>query len=120
MSFLEKFYHNLLLYCLCHSVYIQQNCFATATFTIYTEKTDYNDGRKMLKQTLRMDQIKCNEKYENLKNQYEKLLKTEDLKFELRTLKQSSELLTVFDEKLLYVLIEKATVNSDGSLRMEK
>ena len=74
----------------------------------------------MLKQTLRMDQIKCNEKYENLKNQYEKLLKTEDLKFELRTLKQSSELLTVFDEKLLYVLIEKATVNSDGSLRMEK
>lgn len=93
-----------------------------------TEKIDYNDGREMPAQAQRMDQIEYNERNKNLKNQYEKinekLSKIEDLKFEMRTkkhkvegfiehLKQNSELLTNFNEKIWYALIEKVTVNAE-------
>ena len=82
----------------------------------------------------KIDQIKDNERYEELRDRYdkatEKLSKIEDLKFEMRTkkhraeefiesLKQSSELLTEFDERTWYALIEKVIVNTDGSMNFE-
>ena len=96
----------------------------------------YNSIKELIEQNShsKMDHIKYNEKYENLKNQYdkinEKFSKIENLKLEIITkrrkskefienLKQGSELLTNFDEKLWYALIEKATVNANGRIEIE-
>ena len=82
----------------------------------------------------KIDQIKYNKKYENLKNQHDKinkkLSKVESLKFEMKMKKSKAEifieslkrqncLLTEFDEELWYALIEKVIVNTDGSMNFE-
>ena len=69
-----------------------------------------------------MDQTEYNEQYEELRDKYDKVSKKASklkyLKLEMQTkkhraeefietLKQSSELLTDFDERLWYALIEK-------------
>ena len=79
------------------------------------EKMDCDIERELPAWAPRIDQNEYNDKYESLKERYdkinEKLSKIEDLKCEMRTkkhrteefienLKQSSELLTEFDEKL--------------------
>ena len=96
----------------------------------------YNSMKELIEQNShsKIDQIKYNERYEELRDRYdkatEKLSKIEDLKFEMRTkkhraeefiesLKQSSELLTEFDERTWYALIEKVIVNTDGSMNFE-
>lgn len=98
------------------------------------EEMDCDIERELPAQALRIDQNEYNNKYESLKERYdkinEKLSKTEDLKFEMRTkkhkaeefiesLKLSSELLTDFDERLWYELVEKVVVNTDGSMNFE-
>ena len=82
----------------------------------------------------KMDQTEYNEQYEELRDKYGKVSKKASklkyLKLEMQTkkhraeefietLKQSSELLTDFDERLWYALIEKVTVNADGSMNFE-
>lgn len=82
----------------------------------------------------RTDQNEYNNKYESLKERYdkinEKLSKIESLKLEIKmkkskaeifieSLKRQSCLLTEFDERLWYSLIEKVIVNADGSMNFE-
>ena len=98
------------------------------------EKMDCNIERELPARAPRIDQNEYNDKYESLKERYdkinEKLSKTESLKLEIKmkkskaeifieSLKQQSCLLTEFDERLWYSLIEKVIVNSDGSMNFE-
>lgn len=96
----------------------------------------YNLLKDLVAQNSRsvINQNEYNDKYESLRERYEKinekLSKIESLKLEIKmkkskaeifieSLKQSSELLTDFDEKLWYALIEKVIVNTDGSMNFE-
>lgn len=96
----------------------------------------YNSMKELIEQNLhsQMNQTEYNRRHEELRDRYdkitEKLSKIEDLKFEIKAkehkvnefitgLEQSSELLTDFDEKLWYALIEKVIVNTDGSMNFE-
>ncbi len=98
------------------------------------EKMDCNIERELPARAPRIDQNEYNNKYESLRERYdrinEKLSKIESLKLEIKmkkskaeifieNLKQRSRLLTEFDERLWYSLIEKVIVNSDGSMNFE-
>ena len=95
---------------------------------------DCNIERELPARAPRIDQNEYNNKYESLRERYdrinEKLSKIESLKLEIKmkkskaeifieNLKQRSRLLTEFDERLWYSLIEKVIVNSDGSMNFE-
>lgn len=96
----------------------------------------YNSMKELIEQNSRskIDQIKYNQRYEELRDRYDKvteqLSKIEDLKFEMKAkehkinefiknLKQSTELITDFDEKLWYTLIGKVIINRDGNIKFE-
>ncbi len=96
----------------------------------------YNLLKDLVAQNSRsvINQNEYNDKYESLKERYdkinEKLSKLESLKLETKmrkskaeifveNLKQQSCLLTEFDERLWYSLIEKVVVNTDGSMNFE-
>lgn len=98
------------------------------------EKVDCNVERELPARAPRTDQNEYNNKYESLKERYdkinEKLSKIESLKLEIKmkkskaeifieSLKRQSCLLTEFDERLWYSLIEKVIVNADGSMNFE-
>ena len=98
------------------------------------EKMDCNIERELPARAPRIDQNEYNNKYESLRERYdrinEKLSKIESLKLEIKmkkskaeifieNLKQLSYLLTEFDERLWYSLIEKVIVNTDGSMNFE-
>lgn len=96
----------------------------------------YNSMKDLIDQNSKMqlNQEKYNKQYENFKNQYEKnaekLNKLENTKLEwkvkkqqtlqfLEKIKNQDNLITDFDEQMWYSLVEKVTVNRDGSLKFE-
>ena len=96
----------------------------------------YNSMKELIERNSRskIDPIKYNERYEELRGRYDKvteqLSKIEDLKFEMKAkehkinefiknLKQSTEIITGFDEKLWYTLIGKVIINRDGNIKFE-
>lgn len=98
------------------------------------EKMDCNIERELPARAPRIDQNEYNNKYESLKERYdkinEKLSKVESLKLEMKmkkskavifieNLKQQSCLFTEFDEGLWHALVGKVIVNTDGSMNFE-